>query len=428
MKILPQILAVVLLASFTTTGVLAGSTSLAMPGKADTHRLRWKGSSVKIAISNSLVLPSSNIKVDSDVLGAISRSLRAWQDAADIEFTTEFSEKSDVSSAGVSGDGVSLITVAQSADNVLLFAKNPLAESAKTRVFYNAKGFITEADIVLNPYQQFSTDGTFGTFDLESTLTHEIGHLLGLRHSNVLGSTMSESLSKNGTFGLADFGARTLADTDIAAVRELYGIASGDGACCSSITGKLTTGTMRPLKDLRVWAEEAGTGRVAANVEAAADGSFRLGGLPEGNYSVFWQRSDESAASPVGDLGTIKLGKGETRSLNERINPARAGLTLNYVGINNRLSDSAVSLEPGREYTVFLGGKNLNTRGVAVEFNSRFLKAARNSITEEDFGEGLSVISFTLIVDEKTPAGVYSVFASAADGSIASLVGALSVQ
>ena len=116
----------------------------------------------------------------------------------------------------------------------------PTSASAKTRIFYNRKGLITEADIVFNPFQQFSTDGTFGTFDLESTLTHEIGHLLGLHHSAVLGSTMADSFASNGTRGFVDFGPRTLADSDIAAIRDLYGPKPGDEECCAVISGKIS--------------------------------------------------------------------------------------------------------------------------------------------------------------------------------------------
>src|SRR5439155_16408777 len=143
------------------------------------------------------------------------------------------------------------------------------------------------------PFQQFSTDGTYGTFDLQSTLTHEIGHLLGLRHSAVLGATMSESVSKNGTFGFIEFASRTLSASDVAAIRELYGSRDGDN-CCGTIAGKLTLAPGRAAKDLRVWAEESESGRVIAQADTAADGSFRLGGLPESSYSIFWQTHDDA--------------------------------------------------------------------------------------------------------------------------------------
>lgn len=427
MKTFRIIIAAVFLVNFVVLNAFA-SVLTAAPGKPEPQRLRWKGRTIKIAISSSLTQPNSNIKTDSDVMGAIRRSLEAWQSVADIDLLLETSDKQSVSQSGPYGDGVSLITIAQSPENVLLFSKNPLAESAKTRVFYNRKGFVTEADIVLNPFQQFSTDGTFGTFDLESTLTHEIGHLLGLRHSGVLGATMSDSFSRNGMFGSEDIGLRTLSVSDVAAVRELYGAAGDDEICCGTITGKLFPASGRTSKNIRVWAEESETGRVAAQTEAGNDGSFRLGGMPGGTYSLFWQKRENAVSSSVGTLGSIKVEKGETETINERIVVRRSEIVLNYTGLNSQLADSAITVSAGREYVIYLGGRNLDPRSINIGFSSPFFKISQFSIAEQDFGEDISVLSFVVKVDADALPGVYSIFATGEDGAITALIGAINVK
>src|SRR5207247_1426187 len=134
------------------SGSAFASTFASAPGRAEFQHLRWKGRTIKIDVSSSLTRPNTNIKYGSDVVGAIQRSIQAWQAAADIQVLDEPSEKQSVSPSGVAGDGVSLVTIAQTPENVLFFSKDSDSASAKTRIFFNRSGYITEADIVLNPF------------------------------------------------------------------------------------------------------------------------------------------------------------------------------------------------------------------------------------------------------------------------------------
>lgn len=417
-----------LVAAAALAGTSMATSVVSAPGRADFQRMRWKGRVIKIDVSSSLTRANPNIKYGSDVLGALVRSAEAWQAVADVQIITEASDKQNVSPAGLAGDGVSLITIAQTPENVLFFSKDSDSVSAKTRIFFNRSGYITEADVVLNPFQQFSTDGTFGTFDLESTLTHEIGHLLGLGHSGVLGATMADNFGRMGTFGVVDFGPRTLAESDIAAVRALYGPARETSDCCGEIAGKLASASGKVNRPLRVWAEEYRTGRVVAEADASPDGAYSLPGLPAGNYSLFWKTADDASSTSVGQLGVVRVEASETQTVSAKISLNGQNITAQYVGLNDQVAGVGAPLTAGRSYVVYLGGKELHARSASVEFNSPYLTIAPNSIADQDFGGSIDVISFIVNVHPNTPSGQYSLFLTGENGLKACLIGGLSVE
>ena len=193
---------------------------------------RWLTNPILISFSTSLAAPPANIKVGSDVIETARHALRHWSAASNVRFIELTSQVQAISPPN-SGDGINLITVSTDSEPLFGSSDNP----ALTRVFYDSSGAIVEADIALNPHELFSTDGTSGTYDLESTLTHEIGHLIGLDHSAVIAATMQPRQAKNGMYGLPAFTQRTLSNDDKIAARSLYGPRNGTG----SISGKLIT-------------------------------------------------------------------------------------------------------------------------------------------------------------------------------------------
>lgn len=406
------------------SGAFANSVSLA--GDEGVTNLRWKAGVVRIAISSSLLRENPNIKRDSDVAGAVKRSIEAWSAVANVEIQETNSDKQSASPAGPAGDGVSLLTIAATPENVLLFAKDPENAAATTRVFYNKRGMITEADIVLNPYLQFSTDGTIGTFDLESTLTHEIGHLLGLPHSSVFGSTMHANYGKNGVFGLQNFTSRTLAADDIAAVRAIYGSKSDDTECCGSIEGSISLGA-KATRNYDVWIEDS-NGRVKGSTKSA-DGDFRFSGLSAGKYRVFAQDNfvlkTGVAARLIGDATVVA---GETAAVSAKAIVGSRDLELNYLGFNGQLSEVAVSLSPGRTYVIYLGGKNLDPKKLSVSFSSPFLSAVPGSIRSLDYGEDVSVVSLEVRVSARAAKGEYTLFAELEHGGKRAIIGGLTID
>lgn len=391
------------------------------------QKLRWKTNVIQIAFSNSLLKPNINIKPESDVIGALRRSLETWENAADVTFETIWTDKQTVSATENAGDKVSLITIAPTAENLLMFSKDAEQVSARTRVFFNSKGYINEADIVLNPYQQFSTDGSVGTFDLESTLTHEIGHLLGLEHSSVFGATMHENSGKNGVFNLPSYDARTLAATDVSAIRAIYGNKETEN-CCGAASGKLTLPNGKAARNFQVWLEDE-NGKVVGHSVTNADGSYLIEGIEAGRYTVLTQEIISSKQTLASEsLGEVEIKKANETVENKKLTASPKTFDLQYVGFNGQLSELAVPVNAGKTYFVYLGAKKLDLKNLKIGFNSPFLKINQSTITEQDYGENLSVVSFEVRVDAKTPPGEYSIFAENDKKNKEFIVGSLVIE
>ncbi len=399
--------------------------------EAKTIRLRWKSSVIPISIANSFSKQSLSIRPESDVAGAISRSLETWERIANIKFVEVPSDKQSISPSGKSGDGVSLITIAQTPENLLLFGSDPEEISARTRVFYDSKGFILEADIVLNPYQQFSTDGSIGTFDLEATLTHEIGHLLGLEHSSVIGATMQTSQGKNGIYNLPSFTSRTLAEDDIAGIRAIYGANVSDENCCGSAAGTLFLQSGKAAAGFQVWLEDIYDGRVIAGVLTDSDGEFLVEGLPVGEYKVYakdFSKKDPKNNFSAAELEEIEIVKGKKAKLTDKVIKNTKDFELQYVGFNGQLSELPVTVNAGKSYIIYLGGKNLESEDLEIGFNSPYIKVTPNSIVKHDYGKDISVISFEIKLSSQTPLGEYSFFVKKQNTENDVSIGSLTVE
>ncbi len=147
-------------------------------------------------------------------------------------------------------------------------------------------GHIGESDILVNPAFNWTDTPERGGWDYRSLLVHEIGHFLGLGHSNVgrdtgdgviLGSAVMWPYS----FGSMSSLGRTLTDDDVAGVSVLYpgpmretgvirGVVrrDGDGVAHAHVTA------FEPQADHTVggWAD--------------ATGRFEIGGLVPGRYVI----------------------------------------------------------------------------------------------------------------------------------------------
>lgn len=377
-----------------------------------------------ISVSNSVLTNASNIAAGTDVLAAIDRSLGSWNQVASIVLRRSSSSEQNVSS-GAQGDGISLLTIAATPENIALFPNGLDDATARTRVFVDDRGFITEADVVLNPFLQYSSDGTPGTFDLESTLTHEFGHVLGLDHSPVLGSTMAESYGRNGIYNLPAFAARTLAADDVAAVRSLYGSSDAKDECCGRVNGRFTFGVNAPAANFSVWIEDA-QGRVVAATVSGQDGSYRLGGLPFDRYRMFAQ-SNSDQGLPAIEIGETSIGPKLNVVLNRRLERPTTNVFFDFLGFNGQLSGMAVMVNRGNSYSLMAGFPESQDGLFTVESTSP-LVSMRSKAAVNSYSKTVQTLSFDAHVSSQTPLGEYSVSVRTRAGSRRFLIGGLTVE
>ena len=412
------------------------------PAAQTSRRIRWPKRTIEVAFSTSLMTPGAHIKPDADVVGAARRALARWSSLANINFIVIWSAATSVSPVDA-GDGISLITIADTIENE---AFNSDATAGRTRVFFDPEtGSIAEADIAINPRPrtedgteiQFSTDGTPGTYDLEATLTHEIGHLLGLDHSAVIGSTMQGRQAFNGTFGLPAMTERTLSEDDRQKIRSLYGPKQRLGRIEGKLADNRTPGALIPLSGVNVWAESITNGRVVASDVSDDDGSYRLEGLTPGQYRVLVSpRSDEGISIgalkfrsfEVSNLVTVK--SENASSLNYHLVPPQpSALSPKVIGLNSELSTVPLPLEPGKRVKVYLGGDGVDqVPGTNIVVNSPYFTVDPATLVREQINAPFPVISVELQVAPNAPFGDYTIRLQSNSGEMAFVPGAITID
>jgi hypothetical protein len=91
---------------------------------------------------------------------------------------------------------------------------------AATLTGYYSGSTINDADVYTNTKYKFyssgEADGCSSEFDIEGIMVHEVGHVIGIGHSNVTGATMYPTVSSCNTAN------RSLESDDIAAKNDLY--------------------------------------------------------------------------------------------------------------------------------------------------------------------------------------------------------------
>jgi hypothetical protein len=431
--------AVLLAAALVCTSVPLGAYTLQYTDTTATKQIRWATMPINITLSTSLQTPPANIKAGSDVVGAARRALARWEAVSNVRFSV-------VNSTGDSGaatvDGVNLITASVSGG--CSFGSVDQAGKARVR-FDPATGNITEADLCLNPSTPFSSDGTANTFDLESTFVHEIGHMLGLEHSGVVGATMQPRQGRMGTYGVSDFfPVRSLSADDIAGIRSIYGPLAGLG----SISGVVTGTSGGAVFGAHVFAEDVATGRVSGSNISLPSGAYRIDGLPPGQYRLVVEPLNEPVVSTeipsaggayqgllgatppllTVEAGTFTVSAGGVTGANLSVPVTSPSLNARFIGINAQLSTVPAPLTPGQQTTVYVGGDNLfAVTGVSITSPFITLTSAPQQLTFSLNGAPVQVLAFNVSVSNSAPGGDYSVRLSTGS-ELAYISGGLTIE
>jgi hypothetical protein len=166
-------------------------------------------------------------------------------------------------------------------------------------------GRITDADIVLSGDVPFSTriDAAAGEYDLESVLTHEVGHLIGLEHSGLIRATMAPFTDRR------DVHQRTPETDDAIGAGLLYPegtFPAGRGSLAGRVTRDGAGVFLAHVVATHI------SGRVEASTYSEPGGGFRIDGLPADTYVVHAERLD----GPVfpANISAVREGFGESET------------------------------------------------------------------------------------------------------------------
>jgi predicted Zn-dependent protease len=164
-------------------------------------RRTWASTPIAVRVYTA---GNSTINDGSGGVNAVVSAIRAWRTVS----------SATTSSPAVRGSAPATITLN---NNGRVCTGSCLAA---TLTGYYSGSTITDADIYTNTKYKYTssgeTDGCSREYDIDGIMVHEVGHVIGIGHSNVAGATMYPSV------GSCNYNNRTLEADDIAAENDLY--------------------------------------------------------------------------------------------------------------------------------------------------------------------------------------------------------------
>lgn len=302
--------------SITLCAAVAAHVRLIYSGNG--QELYWQNpAGISLVIQG---MGSQDVPGNSDDV-ALRSAIAAWNGVTDV--TASLSENTDpVQQARTdwAADDLHLLTFDES--NASGFFPTGSGIVAITPLEFYTTGRILDADVLFNGKDyHFTTEGASGRFDIQDVATHELGHLLGLDHSGMAGSTMYPYVDP------AIVLHRSLSMDDIGGLRDMYPSQS-----FGVITGNLKRSADQSTVPGGYVVVQDGFGRTTGTALADSNGVFRVEGLESGIYDVWADPLDQPVSAgnltpghtiqtdfESKYLGQVVLGSGQTVSMGDQL-------------------------------------------------------------------------------------------------------------
>jgi hypothetical protein len=213
-----------------------------------------------------------------------------------------------------------------------------------------------------------------------------------------------------------------LPEVDSSSIRALYGPLTDDLKCCGSISGRIS-GNL-PAARVLAWIEDAGTGRLIAATTPDKSGTYRLDGLPEGDFSIF-ASSEGQTSEFASDSSRIAVSVAETMSKNFELRSSGSEVRVHLLGTSVRLAGLPVELGSISQ-DLFLGVdgspeniSRVSVSGGGISFDSRSFANGLPSYSS------VKVAGFGLTLQPDLPKGEYTLVIEGNNGVRQYLVGSL---
>lgn len=374
----------------------------------------------------------------SDPLSAVHAALQEWTNISFSE--VRFAPFETSAGREPRNDGVNLITFADTAETRSLVGD----AVAVTFLYTRLDGVLTDTDIVFNPRLRFSTEPDPTSFDIQGTLTHELGHVIGLDHSGVIAATMF-AMTSTGTNRIA-----RLTTDDVAFARDIY--PSGNAPqSFGEIRGRVNFTFAPPVEGAHVVAVDSRQNILVAAI-SGSDGSYRIGRVPAGRYWLYAEPLDGPATQfqlgptrhfpdlfRTGFFGglanpqPIEVAAGAVVAADLAVD--NASPTLNIRG--SAAAPAGVSapggllaeVQPGAIFDIELYGEGLGSPEISessISFLGAGIEIVAGSLRRGTAGSGFPRLTFRVEVAADAPAGLVTALVTTPTEA-AALTGGLAV-